>query len=1023
MKSILRLASVILCCLLLEPIQARAQSEGGAFSCDGTFYQVRQFGSAGTAVSRLYTVNRTTTTYTTGPVVGDGSGSGFGTSGSLLRVVNALSYNSSDGYMYALDYPADNGTPPAQIHLYKIGKGGIKDLGATNLPSAQYSCGTVDKNGYMFVLTRNQASTTYQNVLFRLNLNNLTTALTQHDQYTLRNAADTAPANGLFADIAFNPADGNLYGVDLPGTLTKLVINQAASKALVTTISTGTGSVSVGSAFFDVAGNLYGYSNGTTATANSGAFLQINTTTGATTTLSSLEPVTNSDGASCINPSQRIDIVKEVNSITRTTTTAGLANREFDIAFTLRVKNTSTATDDNVQVNDFLWSGVSGGVRANTTFSTTTGKVPTNVAIQVAPSVTADPGNVNPVFQLAANPTFTGIGGPVPARTAALLTGDKSLTAGQVAIITFTVRVTYAATANVPARVTNEAYASSTFSTSSNLTGYAQNTSTGFISAPDLLQAADRSTDGPTLPLVANDDTPTPSPIFFSTSISGTVFEDINYGGGAGRTQAASKGTGSEGVRVELYSLTGSFLTFTTTDAAGNYVFTTTNGTTALAASTSYQVRVVNQTIVSNRPGTTTGLLAVQTFKNGATNEVGGAEPDKTDLPANAGTVTGAGGQTLTALQTANPGKVAETITTVTTPLAAATTPAALGVDFGFNFDLVVNTNNSGQGSLRQFITNSNALLNDNLVQVSTVASVTLTEGTEYAIFMLNDGRVAGAPAGLRNGMTAPLGYSATTKIFTFTSATQPTIQDNNTAIDGKLQSNLTGEGAAPTPNNTGAEVAFSFSGANRGGLLVTGSGARIASINVSGAGTEATSRSLNTTGAVLSDGAAITFTGAGTTGGVVTDVTGQNNTVATVLLQGGATGITVSNSVLRAARSVAATGTTVAYDGAGIILSDASANTISSNSISSNSGYGINLQVSTTGTNDGNTITGNTITGNGAGTATANDNGLSIQEGNDNLVQANTITGNSGDGIMAMSGTSGNRFTQNNTGNNNGNG
>ena len=32
------------------------------------------------------------------------------------------------------------------------------------------------------------------------------------------------------------------------------------------------------------------------------------------------------------------------------------------------------------------------------------------------------------------------------------------------------------------------------------------------------------------------------------------------------------------------------------------------------------------------------------------------------------------------------------------------------GVDFGFNFDVVVNTNDAGQGTLRQFILNSNLL-------------------------------------------------------------------------------------------------------------------------------------------------------------------------------------------------------------------------------------------------------------------------------------------------------------------------
>ena len=32
------------------------------------------------------------------------------------------------------------------------------------------------------------------------------------------------------------------------------------------------------------------------------------------------------------------------------------------------------------------------------------------------------------------------------------------------------------------------------------------------------------------------------------------------------------------------------------------------------------------------------------------------------------------------------------------------------GVDLGFNFDVVVNTNDAGQGTLRQFILNSNLL-------------------------------------------------------------------------------------------------------------------------------------------------------------------------------------------------------------------------------------------------------------------------------------------------------------------------
>ena len=65
------------------------------------------------------------------------------------------------------------------------------------------------------------------------------------------------------------------------------------------------------------------------------------------------------------------------------------------------------------------------------------------------------------------------------------------------------------------------------------------------------------------------------------------------------------------------------------------------------------------------------------------------------------------------------------------------------GVNFGFNFDTVVNTNNTGQGSLRQFITNANALSNTGLAQSG------LTAGIDNAIWMISNGSSA---AGLRVG-------------------------------------------------------------------------------------------------------------------------------------------------------------------------------------------------------------------------------------------------------------------------------
>src|SRR5262245_2252107 len=98
-----------------------------------------------------------------------------------------------------------------------------------------------------------------------------------------------------------------------------------------------------------------------------------------------------------------------------------------------------------------------------------------------------------------------------------------------------------------------------------------------------------------------------------SATISGTVFEDRNYGGGAGRTLAASSGTVMPNVRVELYTSAGAYSTFTTTGAAGTYSFT------GLGSGT-YTVRVANRSIASTRSGGCAAgtCIPVQTFRTNA---------------------------------------------------------------------------------------------------------------------------------------------------------------------------------------------------------------------------------------------------------------------------------------------------------------------------------------------------------------------------------------------------------------------
>ena len=114
--------------------------------------------------------------------------------------------------------------------------------------------------------------------------------------------------------------------------------------------------------------------------------------------------------------------------------------------------------------------------------------------------------------------------------------------------------------------------------------------------------------------------------------LSGRVFEDVNYGGGAGRDQVTASGVPCSGARVELYDGAGSFVSSTTTDASGEYSFR------GIAAGT-YTVRVVNSTVTSSRAGYVAGLLPVQTYPDRrldgtavpVTNYVGGQDPAVAD--------------------------------------------------------------------------------------------------------------------------------------------------------------------------------------------------------------------------------------------------------------------------------------------------------------------------------------------------------------------------------------------------------
>ncbi|MFN0151655.1 MAG: LamG-like jellyroll fold domain-containing protein [bacterium] len=269
-------------------------------------------------------------------------------------------------------------------------------------------------------------------------------------------------------------------------------------------------------------------------------------------------------------------------------------------------------------------------------------------------------------------------------------------------------------------------------------------------------------------------------------AISGTVFEDVNYGGGSGRTLAASSGSARSGARVELFDGAGAYSTFATTDGSGNYTFT------ALAPG-NYTVRVVTSSVTSSRTGYVAGLLPVMTYRTDAssgtaasvTDYVGGHDPATADAGnAASGWILNTG----TAVFSGSGSGKAHAFAPATVGASDAT-----GVDFGWNFDTIVNKNDTGHGSLRQFITNANALGGE-----ASLAQAGLTAARETSIFMITDGN---AHAGLRAGLASQL--TSGVAVITLASVL-PTLAGASTYLDATTQTANVGDTNAGTVGTGG---------------------------------------------------------------------------------------------------------------------------------------------------------------------------------------------------------------------------
>jgi len=269
-----------------------------------------------------------------------------------------------------------------------------------------------------------------------------------------------------------------------------------------------------------------------------------------------------------------------------------------------------------------------------------------------------------------------------------------------------------------------------------------------------------------------------------SNLITGRVFEDVNYGGGAGRNYASSSGVGVVGATVELWDNLGTLIDTQTTDADGIYVF-------AGMIDGTYSVRVVNSSVNSSRPGGSGcgSCMPVQTFKTEyiastiieRPNEVGGTDPTATD--PSAGTLTGA--QSVGAVTILSEG--------------------VAGLDFGFNFNTIVNTNESGQGSLEQFIVNSNNIGETGL-DIEANAIFDPASGEDTSVFMI-------PPTGDALGRTADPNYgSGIFDIAISNGSPLSPVTGDNTHIDGRTQTAYSGDSNTGTIGAGGSAVGISAS-------------------------------------------------------------------------------------------------------------------------------------------------------------------------------------------------------------------
>ncbi|HAF77406.1 MAG TPA: sodium:calcium exchanger, partial [Maribacter sp.] len=484
-----------------------------------------------------------------------------------------------------------------------------------------------------------------------------------------------------------------------------------------------------------------------------------------------------------------------------------------------------------------------------------------------------------------------------------------------------------------------------------------------------------------------------------SNLIAGTVFEDVNYGGGQGRNMTNANGVGISSAIVELYESDGTFVRRTTSKVSGDYSF-------GGMADGDYYVKLVNSTVRSTRANgiNCTTCVPVQTFRSyGDVNnnievldEIGGADP--------------------TAFSDSALGVFEDSQSLSLVSIASS---GVANIDFGYNFNTIVNTNEFGQGSLEQFILNSNTLGEVGLdIEANAIFDPAAEE--DVSIFMI-------PPTGDSFGRTADVNYNAAGyfDILLDNANTFSVITGTNTIIDGRTQTAYSGDSNAGTVGSGGAGVGIANTALpnyTRPEIQIHRNGGDVLRLNGSNVTIRDISLYANNNAGVRVQGGSATISnnllgvnalgasagnidyGIEQTGGDLSAISNylSSNTIAGIFIDGG-TRSTVQFNHLDSNGSTACDDNILIEDGSTIIIQE--------NLIESAAASGIEID-----NVDGVTVSNNNIllSGQNGGDCNGSYEGMAIKlSGDDSVIDQNRIYSNGSEGVVVLSGAS-NTISQN---------